>query len=315
MSNPKNSPLDHRPQPVSSQPAWSSGCLLLLVLLLFGLSGGIFYLGPELFVRLGFQQPATTPDTAQASTADLTPPDGEAAARLNSYGWVDQGAEVVRLPIEQAMALIAERGLPIQGSEPAAGEQTLAVAPSPTPTAEPPTPTPDEATPPAIKATPTLADVLDEPSPPTATPIDVLDELPTPTPTVEDVLNELPTPTVEEATGVEPTPTPEPPPTEPPAPVVDLANVSFQNHVLPIFDEHCTECHADDNPEEGLLLTSYEDTLFGSWNGEVIVPGDPDDSYLVEQVVNGRMPKKRDPLSPQEIEIIIAWVEAGAPDN
>ena len=206
------------------------------------------------------------------------------------------------------------------GSEPTSDEQTLAVAPSPTPTAEPPTPTPEE-------ATPTLADILDEPPPPTATPIDVLDELPTPTPTAEDVLDELPTPTIEEATGFEPTPTvgatpavevtptPEPPPTEPPAPVVDLANVSFRDHVLPIFDEHCTECHADDNPEEGLLLTSYEDTLFGSWNGEVIVPGDPDDSYLVEQVVNGRMPKKRDPLSPQEIEIIIAWVEAGAPDN
>ena len=74
MSNPKNSPLDHRPQPVSSQPAWSSGCLLLLVLLLFGLSGGIFYLGPELFVRLGFQQPATVPAAPTAPPADLTSP-------------------------------------------------------------------------------------------------------------------------------------------------------------------------------------------------------------------------------------------------
>jgi len=32
---------------------------------------------------------------------------------LNSYGWVDQKAGVVRIPIERAMQLITERGLPI----------------------------------------------------------------------------------------------------------------------------------------------------------------------------------------------------------
>lgn len=31
---------------------------------------------------------------------------------LNSYGWVDQNAGVVRIPIDRAMQLIAERGLP-----------------------------------------------------------------------------------------------------------------------------------------------------------------------------------------------------------
>ena len=32
--------------------------------------------------------------------------------QLNSYGWVDQNAGVVHIPIEQAMKLIAQRGLP-----------------------------------------------------------------------------------------------------------------------------------------------------------------------------------------------------------
>jgi len=31
---------------------------------------------------------------------------------LNSYGWVDEKAGVVRVPIERAMQLVAERGLP-----------------------------------------------------------------------------------------------------------------------------------------------------------------------------------------------------------
>jgi hypothetical protein len=32
--------------------------------------------------------------------------------RLNSYGWVDQQAGVARIPIDRAMALLAQRGLP-----------------------------------------------------------------------------------------------------------------------------------------------------------------------------------------------------------
>ncbi len=31
---------------------------------------------------------------------------------LNSYGWVDQQAGVVRIPIDRAMELLAQRGLP-----------------------------------------------------------------------------------------------------------------------------------------------------------------------------------------------------------
>lgn len=39
---------------------------------------------------------------------------------LHSYGWVNQREGIVRLPIEQAMAIIAERGLPEWGR----GQQT-----------------------------------------------------------------------------------------------------------------------------------------------------------------------------------------------
>lgn len=51
----------------------------------------------------------------------------EQATRLQTYGWTDQGNRVVHLPIERAMALIVERGLPgasasAPGAEAAAGE-------------------------------------------------------------------------------------------------------------------------------------------------------------------------------------------------
>lgn len=40
-------------------------------------------------------------------------------AMLTTYGWVDQGAGVVRLPIDRAKELVLERGLPVRGAEPA----------------------------------------------------------------------------------------------------------------------------------------------------------------------------------------------------
>ncbi|RIK40359.1 MAG: hypothetical protein DCC55_15295 [Chloroflexi bacterium] len=98
-------------------------------------------------------------------------------------------------------------------------------------------------------------------------------------------------------------------------PAVDLTNVNYQEHVLPIFEQHCAECHGADDPEEGLELTRYRTAMIGSMHGPVIEPGDPDNSYLVEQIVSGQMPKRGEPLSPAEIEIIIAWIAAGAPEN
>jgi hypothetical protein len=65
-------------------------------------------------------------------------------ARLQSYGWVNQGAEVVRLPIDRAKALVIERGLPSRAPAevpmaPAAVPPVPTVTPAPAPTAAAPT--------------------------------------------------------------------------------------------------------------------------------------------------------------------------------
>jgi len=38
--------------------------------------------------------------------------------RLNSYGWVDQKAGIARIPIDRAMDLLAEKGLPVREAAP-----------------------------------------------------------------------------------------------------------------------------------------------------------------------------------------------------
>lgn len=45
--------------------------------------------------------------------------------QLNSYGWVDEKAGVAHIPIEQAMRLIVQRGLPVKQAGTAANSNTL----------------------------------------------------------------------------------------------------------------------------------------------------------------------------------------------
>lgn len=46
-------------------------------------------------------------------------------AKLNSYGWIDKEEGVIRIPIERAMDLIAERGLPTRtAGQPSASGKT-----------------------------------------------------------------------------------------------------------------------------------------------------------------------------------------------
>lgn len=266
MSKLKNSPRQRNGLKIVL--ALFAGAVLLAVI------GGMIVFGLNLLGFWGHGQAALAP----ASQTSKVPPEAVAArqeaegARLSSYGWVDKEAGLVRIPIDQAMMLVADNGLPV-GAPAATVTSTATRKPTATRKAATATRTP--------RTTGT-------PAPRTGTPA----------------------PTGSVTPGVEPSS-----PVATPGPTVDLANVSFQDHVLPIFEQHCTECHGQEEPEEGLRLTSYDEVMAGSWNGSVIEPGDAENSYLVEQVVRGRMPKRGPKLTPAEIDIITAWVEAGALDN
>jgi len=93
------------------------------------------------------------------------------------------------------------------------------------------------------------------------------------------------------------------------------AQVSFSADVLPVFETQCQRCHGPGRAESGLKMDSYEGVIAGSSNGPVIVPGNADASHLVDLIVSGRMPYGSAKLPEDEIQTIINWVDAGAPDN
>ena len=58
--------------------------------------------------------PASFPRLQTVPAADLIIFRDKEEKELHSYGWVDKGAGVVRIPIEQAMDLLLQRGLPVR---------------------------------------------------------------------------------------------------------------------------------------------------------------------------------------------------------
>lgn len=94
-----------------------------------------------------------------------------------------------------------------------------------------------------------------------------------------------------------------------------IAIVSFTNDVMPIFKNSCIKCHGGEQIKEGLDMRTYEGLMKGSFNGLVITPGSAEDSFLIEQLLKGEMPKRGQKLTAEQIQIITDWVNSGALNN
>jgi hypothetical protein len=91
--------------------------------------------------------------------------------------------------------------------------------------------------------------------------------------------------------------------------------VSFKNDVEPILQNRCINCHGGTQARMGLAFDSYDSLMAGSNNGPVIIPGDPNGSRLIQLVQIGAMPKQGPKLTPDQVQILIDWILAGALNN
>ena len=93
------------------------------------------------------------------------------------------------------------------------------------------------------------------------------------------------------------------------------ANVSFANDIMPIFQTSCVECHGVRSTKEGLDMLTYENLLAGSRHGPVLLPGNANESLLVQLIVNGEMPNRGPLLTTEQIQLISDWIDQGALNN
>jgi hypothetical protein len=103
---------------------------------------------------------------------------------------------------------------------------------------------------------------------------------------------------------------------------------SFSAEVFPIFSSNaCPICHDAVTPSAGLDLASAaaaytslvnKSTDSCSPNRLYVAPGSPDTSYLINKLTDVgicsgvRMPRNRPPLSAAQIDLVRAWIAAGA---
>ena len=110
------------------------------------------------------------------------------------------------------------------------------------------------------------------------------------------------------------TPTPRASPTPAPSPTpgeVAAAPDSWDGYYAALFRNRCSTCHST-TKVGGLSLATYQDALAGGNSGPAIVPGRPERSVLVQTEQQGGHPGQ---LSKQELQQVIKWIEAGAPEN
>lgn len=89
----------------------------------------------------------------------------------------------------------------------------------------------------------------------------------------------------------------------------------FETSVRPFLAKHCYECHSAEAKriEGGLYLDSLAGMLEGGDSGPAIVPGQPDESLLVEAIrYDGYEMPPSGPRPTKEIEPVIEWVRRGA---
>jgi DNA-binding beta-propeller fold protein YncE len=93
--------------------------------------------------------------------------------------------------------------------------------------------------------------------------------------------------------------------------------VSFMRDVAPVLVRNCIACHNPKKSESKYVMTTFAQLSKGGKQGEgiTVVPGKPEDSFLLDVVLpdaEPRMPYKLDPLSGDEIALMERWIAQGA---
>lgn len=94
--------------------------------------------------------------------------------------------------------------------------------------------------------------------------------------------------------------------------------ITFDDHIKPIFREHCTACHAAGDKASDLALDTYGATLAGGAGGNVVAQGDVLGSRLFALVAHTEqpyMPPDEDPIPKEQQELLRVWIEQGMPEN
>jgi mono/diheme cytochrome c family protein len=92
--------------------------------------------------------------------------------------------------------------------------------------------------------------------------------------------------------------------------------ISFSADVFPIFEQKCVSCHGTLG---GWDATNYAAVMTSGDHAPVIIPGDVESSLLAQKLLGtqstGAIMPPSGKLPDSEIQVILDWIAAGAPEN
>ena len=103
---------------------------------------------------------------------------------------------------------------------------------------------------------------------------------------------------------------------------IDLANMTVDQRfvhekIIPFFEAKCTKCHGDEKDKGDVRLHTVE-VIKATFEDELIVPGNPEDSWLYDSLITDDEdslmppPKEKNPATKEEIAMIKKWIADGA---
>lgn len=91
--------------------------------------------------------------------------------------------------------------------------------------------------------------------------------------------------------------------------------IDFAHHIVPIIRKSCGKCHTGEKKKGGLSMNTRDLLLKGSENGEIVKPGNAEESILYRVVTTEdpelAMPPKGERVSPQEAALLKKWITEG----
>src|SRR5437867_9803969 len=94
-------------------------------------------------------------------------------------------------------------------------------------------------------------------------------------------------------------------------------NVDFAKEIKPVLEASCIKCHGRGRTKGDLSIESRDTLLKGGESGPALVPGKSAESRVIELVAgldpDSVMPQKGKRLTPEQIGLLRAWIDQGAP--
>ena len=94
--------------------------------------------------------------------------------------------------------------------------------------------------------------------------------------------------------------------------------ITYDDHIFPIFESKCLNCHNPDKKKGDLDLSTYTGTMAGSSGGKIALSGDGGSSKLFTVTVHTEepvMPPEGDKIAKKDADLIRAWIDGGLLEN